>query len=88
MRSYAGHFITGAFTLVATSGLIWDNHKGRRDAVDKLDTKIDRVEKNLEKVHEDVQEFGAEVRDCQSMILEDGHHTMNALDGNKKPMRE
>ncbi|RPB15815.1 hypothetical protein P167DRAFT_532756 [Morchella conica CCBAS932] len=61
VRSYAGHFITGAFTLVATGGLIWDNHKGRRDAVDKLDTKIDgvkvdvsRVEKNLEKVHEDV----------------------------------
>ncbi|KAH8148459.1 uncharacterized protein LAJ45_07562 [Morchella importuna] len=77
VRSYAGHFITGAFTLVATGGLIWDNHKGRRDAVDKLDTKIDGV-----------KDLGAEVQDCQSMILENGHHIMNALDGNKKPMRE
>ncbi|KAL7272219.1 hypothetical protein RUND412_004986 [Rhizina undulata] len=49
---------------------------------------IDGVKKELKKVHEDVQGLRAKVQDFKSMILGNGHHVMNALDGNKKPMRD
>ncbi|RPA92246.1 hypothetical protein L873DRAFT_1817856 [Choiromyces venosus 120613-1] len=51
--------------------------------IDGIKADINRIERKLESLH---QALSAETQDCHSMILENGHHTMNALSGNKKPM--
>jgi predicted phage gp36 major capsid-like protein len=63
---------------------------------DELKADIARVEKNLKddiarvekNLKDDIARVEAEAQDCQAMILENGHHVMHALDGNKKPLRE
>ncbi|KAG0640163.1 hypothetical protein HOY80DRAFT_1136169 [Tuber brumale] len=50
-----------------------------------LDAKINSVQLAL---RADIKDLGAEVSRTQSMVLEGGHHTMKALDGDKRPMRE
>ncbi|RPA98274.1 hypothetical protein L873DRAFT_1808546 [Choiromyces venosus 120613-1] len=51
--------------------------------IDGIKADINRIERKLESLH---QALSAETQDCHSLILENGHHTMNALSGNKKPM--
>jgi hypothetical protein len=59
---------------------------GAKDELkDELKADIARVEKNLK---DDIARVEAEAQDCQAMIMENGHHVMHALDGNKKPLRE
>jgi hypothetical protein len=43
LRSHLGHFITGAFTILATVIIVWDNHSGRNHAASNFDTKIDGI---------------------------------------------
>jgi predicted phage gp36 major capsid-like protein len=70
---------------------------GAKDELkDELKADIARVEKNLKddiarvekNLKDDIARVEAEAQDCQAMIMENGHHVMHALDGNKKPLRE
>lgn len=61
-------------------------------------SKIEAVQSKLEKKEKkkkilwhskrQIQDLGAEVRATQSMILETSFHTVQAIDGNKAPLRE
>ncbi|PUU82487.1 hypothetical protein B9Z19DRAFT_1190354 [Tuber borchii] len=58
-----------------------DNHQ-------QTGMKIDRIEGTLHDVFDDLYNLGKEVDDSHSMIVQTAHHTMKALSGDKKPMKE
>lgn len=55
MLPFTGHFVAAAFTLVATSALIWDSHNHFSSEIDGVKTNLRRVENEVEvldlKVH-------------------------------------
>ncbi|RPB04649.1 hypothetical protein L873DRAFT_1799020 [Choiromyces venosus 120613-1] len=75
-----GSAVSGASTLFGTGAItrtgVLDNLGGHN-----LDIKIDGVEA-------DISHFEKKLENCHSMIMENGHHTMHALDWNTKSMRE
>lgn len=56
------------------------------------DSKIKAVQSKLEngitELKAEIHDLGAEVQAIQSMVLETSFHTMQAIDGNKAPLRE
>ena len=69
LRSHSGHLVDGAFAIVGTSVIIWDNHVGRNHAVNSFDTKIDGVKADISRVEKKLE---MEIHMCQSMILQIG----------------
>jgi hypothetical protein len=99
MANHTGHFIVGSFGLVGTTIVVWDNHKGRRESVDKVETKIGTLETKigteiggikdkLNCIEKDVTKVKEDVQGLQAIVLETGYRTMKALGGNNKPMME
>ncbi|RPA89678.1 hypothetical protein L873DRAFT_1720906 [Choiromyces venosus 120613-1] len=90
---------TNTVTLAVTTAIIWDNQRGRNHDANNFDTKFDgiradisRLEKEVEAdisgVKADISHVEKKLEDCQWIIGVNGHHTMPALDGDKKLMRE
>ncbi|RPA89674.1 hypothetical protein L873DRAFT_1822408 [Choiromyces venosus 120613-1] len=92
LHTHSGRLLVLGTALAATGVTIWDNHRGRNHAANnfdtKINTKIDDVNIKIDGVRADIDRIERKLENSQSMILITGFHTMNALDGNKKPMRE
>ncbi|RPA88585.1 hypothetical protein L873DRAFT_1849663 [Choiromyces venosus 120613-1] len=91
--------LTNTVTLTVGTAIIWDNHRGRNHAANHLDTKFDgvkadishlekKVEADSSDVKADISRVEKKLEDCQWIIGVNGHHTIPALDRDKKLMRE
>ncbi|KAF8248143.1 hypothetical protein K440DRAFT_660985 [Wilcoxina mikolae CBS 423.85] len=98
---YLGKFVhlygSPARTLAAGSAtVIWQVNKGNEDVKEKLESKIVASEKKLESrimasetnLEMKIDQVHTDVQDCPGMILETAHHTVKAISGEKKPMRQ
>ncbi|RPB03793.1 hypothetical protein L873DRAFT_1800303 [Choiromyces venosus 120613-1] len=92
LRNHSGHLVAGASAIIATGvgtgTIIWDNRVGRNHTVNDLDAKINGIDAKIDSVRADINRVEKKLENCQWAILETGHYTMNALDGNKRSMRE
>ncbi|RPA89710.1 hypothetical protein L873DRAFT_1803546, partial [Choiromyces venosus 120613-1] len=92
LYTHSGQLLVLVTALTTPGVTIWDNHRGHNHAANnfdtKINTKINDVNTKIDGVRGDIDCIERKLENSQSMILITGFHTMNALDRNKKPMRE
>ncbi|KAG0635279.1 hypothetical protein HOY80DRAFT_982680 [Tuber brumale] len=88
LHVYSSSLITAGIT---SATVVWQMKKLRSEigrVEEKLESDSSRIGERFECIQEKLESVPNDVKDTKSMLLITGRHIMNALDGNKKPMRE
>ncbi|KAG0132949.1 hypothetical protein HOY82DRAFT_458704, partial [Tuber indicum] len=88
LHIYSSSFITAGIT---SATVLWQMKKVKSEISclqEKLESDVNKIEKRVECIETKLESISNDVKDTKSMLLTSGYHIMNALDGNKKPMRE